>query len=137
MKREIIFRGKDVETGEWVEGYYVLFPTPCIYNPKTGEWHKAHPETVGQYTGLKDVNDKAIFEGDILSNKNGDVLHLVSFIEEDARFAGILPGLKDTNGRPLDSGLHQWWITKYGKKVIGNVIDNPEMLPCENKWKEF
>jgi len=68
--REILFRGKRVDNGEWVEGNY-------FHNFRKGEsnniipfnsnqWHEVIPESIGQFTGLLDKNGKKIFEGDIL-----------------------------------------------------------------------
>lgn len=140
MKREIIFRGKDVETGEWVEGYYVLFPTPCIYNPKTGEWHKVHPETVGQYVNTKDKTGKKVFEGDIVDAwsagshtthglvKFGATGFLICRLGEKGPLSPWQLAPSNISGNELiDDSL----------TIIGNVIDTPEILPCENKWKEF
>lgn len=62
MKREILFRGKN--NGEWTQGYLFRHPdgTPSIFDPGTGSLI-VQEETIGQYTGLLDINQVKIFEG--------------------------------------------------------------------------
>ena len=89
--REILFRAKRVDTGEWVEGFYYQRPNPyaedgepithCITNCPPFAF-EVDPATVGQCTGLCDNHGKQIFEGDILeAGRKTRYRHIVRFGE--------------------------------------------------------
>lgn len=134
--REIKFRGKSFDNGEWVYGDYHKRAggVHCIIDMQPDFQGKVEyvviqvaPDTIGQFTGLLDKNGKEIYEGDIIRGNcgHGEVRHLISFYDMTASFvAEILPD-NDINDYCTAS---QIWILKYSKEVIGNIHDNPELL---------
>ena len=115
--REVSFRGKRVDNGEWVQGDLVqgvekqqglLFLWCKDKHSPTGIFEfNIITETVGQYTGLTDKNGTKIFEGDILSSDWG-YKGAVEF--EDIIYA------------------NQECLFNEDCEVIGNIHDNPELL---------
>ena len=135
--REILFRGKRADNGEWAYGYYAHRPTAvcigesnpsCIYVPAcdpddNSEFIEVIPETVGQYTGLTDKNGKRIFEGDIVSLvKHDSLIYKVVYVP--CRYE--LVNSKGVNCFVLDIYKSE------NIEVIGNIHDNPELLGGEN-----
>ena len=143
--REILFRGKRIDNGEWVYGGYAhIYSNPntdiivtgrmCLYEDSgelTMEARNIDPSTIGQYTGLTDKNGKKIFEGDILK-----IIHKYQspFDDDTKEYTDITTDVVFFD----DEGL----CFSYGKspflcvadnvtaeyEVVGNIYDNPELL---------
>lgn len=117
--REIEFRGKRIDNGEWVHGYLL------IYENEAYIFEEVDPDTVGQYTGLKDKNGKKIYEGDILSSDLGRPI-----VVEYKNGAFMLRCTYNENVYhdiffPCDE-VPQSTIS--WTEVIGNIHDNKELL---------
>lgn len=119
--REILFRGKRVPDGDWVEGFYFREAGSFIKelpSAVTTPTHLVYPETVGQYTGLTDKNGKKIFEGDIIKctiiYDIGCYPHFKPEIREVKYIAGCFNPLYDCERNTYE--------------VLGNIHDNPELL---------
>ena len=76
MKREILFRGKRTDNGEWIYGSLignnVIVGEVVDFDDdyfNTQFWYKVNPETVGQFTGITDKNGIKVFEADIVKHK--------------------------------------------------------------------
>lgn len=141
--REIKFRGKRLDNGEWVYGAFVpdaLEQTHSDmvswgfirrYNGSKSEMIEVDRKTVGQYTGLKDKNGREIYEGDIVelinTYKGMNTKSIVEIDFIDFTFAGKWAEEYSPSGymyNPL--GLYNFPIVTI--EVIGNVHDDPNLL---------
>lgn len=136
--KDILFRGKRIDNGEWVYGSFVMDVTELTamgkeekppassgfircFNAETGkaEMQEVHRETVGQYIGLTDKNGSKIFEGDVIIYDRK--LYEMRYIEKYARFAG-------KNGRCVFA------VVPFGAiEIIGNIHDDPKLMEEVNK----
>lgn len=134
--REILFRGKRIDNGEWVEGFFVsLDGNPFIYQKNVYaflEPVEVIPAAVGQYTGLTDKNGTKIFEGDLLSEKPPmNNIAYVGYVKYDTQLAAFRI--------IFENSYNVFILGSYSKSytVIGNIHDNPELLEENNGFKEM
>lgn len=140
--REILFKAKRTDNGEWVEGdlrkdrdletaylsgwdYYI---TEGGLEREPFE-HKILPGTICEYTGLKDKNGNRIWENDIVKcnkRKDGFDLYKVLWRKYYADF-GVEP-LEFGVQYPISLGENEQDIKGCNYEVIGNIFDNPELL---------
>lgn len=152
MKREIKFRGKRLDNEEWIysDESFVHTEAGVFIGPYNDE-KQVDPETVGQYTGLKDRNGKEIFEGDILAcmeyhnNAIGlfdyyeiselDITDVKGELEREAigyintEYASMY--FEETDESRIDIsvfGEGKFSNPIYECDVVGNIHDNPEWL---------
>lgn len=140
MQREIKFRGKRVDTGEWVYGYL-----SCIWERKYILWgttnnipnmNEVIPETVSQYTGLKDRNNNDIYDGDVLDiryflTRNLGVIKFGKYKQVDMTDqyeCGHQGFYVDVTNDTNDVFRHDLYFYAEKSEVIGNIFENPELL---------
>lgn len=137
MQREIKFRGKRIDSGEWIYGSLVGIDDTAVivdhrdfcWNPLTDansfwfdmENNEVDTNTLGQYTGLKDKNGREIYEGDIISARG--IILTVKYI------GGVFFACN------VDSNIDKYplyilceWENESGCEIIGNIHNNPELL---------
>lgn len=134
--REILFKAKRIDNGEWVVGQYVNTCYPGN-DKETGhfivvypnEYHEIYTSTICQFTGLCDKNGNKIWENDIL------MAHLDESYPENVTYETVEWNVAGWVGRETDS-IGRQYLDKFDLEhyeVVGNIFDNPELLQEEHK----
>ena len=139
--REILFKAKRRDNQEWIIGYYCKYgDNHCIIEPTEFGIAKGVgiiPETLGQFTGLTDKNGKRIWENDIVKTKFGRLCKMIwrqtqCFVGWDFVVCDFDFGVNDFSKPPSGWDLY----LPENLEVIGNPIDNPELLTAERSDNE-
>lgn len=148
--REILFKAKRIDNGEWVEGYYIyhikrtICPIGDSVKPEDeqhvimcdgfSDWNMPRdtvhydidPETLCQYTGLIDKNGRKVFTGDIVKCSSGCPHEIIWLDEYAGTYVGGMPAI-------YLSGLNKGYAWTKHEEIIGNIFDNPELLEVQHE----
>lgn len=130
MKRNIKFRGKCVESGEWIVGW--LFQDdddhfPMIHQGGTlDDWEQVKEETIGQFTGVLDKNGVEVCEGDIISTGNA-LLSKFAVEYKYGCFGYDFCSFHPIGGAP-EHDYHNFESDECYFEVVGNIFDNKELI---------
>lgn len=142
MNREILFKAKRLDNGEWVEGSlistednsgFILRSKTKAFIPKgtntfcSTECYEIDQTTLCQYTGLVDKNGQKIWENDILCG------HLDEEYPEDITYTKVfwnVSGFHTKENHSIDIEPFDEWYTEHFE-VCGNIFDNSELLEVE------
>lgn len=136
--REIKFRGRNPLTKQWEYGFLItvdlsseklsknltaIIKENAWYEPSEGigEFKLVEPETVGQFAGLKDLNNKESFEDDLIQNSRDKEVYKIFW----HKYRGQWMCSSKNRTRKLSDVINDAFI-------IGNIHDNPELLEVSN-----
>lgn len=153
--REILFKGKKKDNGEWIEGYLFddgmsgekrMFIGKLVIapyeGPIRGKWtviahgfDEVDPDTICEYTGLTDKDGNKIWENDIVNTDSNAHVQIKFGLYSDGftiwkYHQGFYMDFSD-RGRELYRHELGYWHNKI--EVIGNIFDNPELLQERTK----
>ena len=133
--RTIKFRGKAADGWHYGDLRTDTSNGDCtsIYDGLTPrlDWEVV-PETVGQFTNLTDCEGNEIYDGDIIDSVKG-VRHVIKWNTERAAWGAFPPCGALPPWDSGDYGITQSWLIEFGKKVIGNIHDNKDLMQEYNK----
>jgi hypothetical protein len=150
MNREILFRGKSINSNEWIESMTVAKGTikhkrDCVYLGIENEgwetsWNGIYPQTIGQLLFI--INGHHFFEGDIIGKDRSSAKYVILWNEENQCFSAFnCYDFKNLNGNDELLKLNTLcnmeqvrvsFLKKYNFYPIGNIHDNPEMIEAAN-----
>lgn len=141
--RQIKFRGKLLDNGEWIYGDVqqwdnLRFGMTCMGTINIP--YEVNPDTVGQFTGLHDKNGREIYEGDILNVY--DTTQLCGVVEYHDKTAAFDLSMSKIKNKCLNNWIDYLMLYvdhQYRYEIVGNIHDNPELLkegPTPQKTQE-
>lgn len=153
MNREILFKAKRRDNGEWVEGSlintkkgvaYIIRSKSKAFIPKgkniicSAECYEIDPDTICQFTGLTDKNGKRIWENDILRYsydydgspflKDGEEMKYRVGAVFWSEWRGSWAVCGRGNKKCTNNDVFKYNRNPNRTEVIGNIFDNPELL---------
>lgn len=115
--RTIKFRGKSLETDDWVYGFLADGNLICTWDNRVN-CHEVLSITVGQFTGLLDSNGREIYEGDIVKRTDG-YSYIVKY-EFGSFYARLIGGDKED--------VYRLALFNNMTVIVGNIHDNPDLM---------
>lgn len=140
--RQIKFRGKRLDNGEWKYGEFAIIDDKpaIVFGPvdfidgvelQCLDWAWVEPDTVGQFTGLYDKNGSPIYEVDIVNiHDSHETCGIVEYRDNIASFVLCREKVKNKHkGDGTDYQLYAGRQKRY--EIIGNKYDNPELIKSD------
>ena len=128
MNREIKFRAKCKDNGEWVYGSYIQSYNEQDWIVQDGDFFAVDSDTAGQFTEFHDKDGKEIYEGDILCDVPLNVKYFIFY--SHLKLALCFANLEDMDENSKTYNI-LFRVDRHGK-VLGNKYDNPELLKIKH-----